>query len=332
MTSVRPRGGGPPDDDWSPRAVAAWAAAFGLATGVYFRRALEARAVFYAFDTAAQEYPLRTRFAREGGGWRWNPYINLGFPVVGEGLVAPFYPFHRPARSWKHPLRYNITMVGHYLAGGTFAYVAARGRGASRRGSLFAGATFMNSGFLVSFHDVKNIMLSAVWDPLITWGAEGVFTSGRRTRLAVGAAATGAQLSLGQVHQTVVVFLKIGVTMLDEARRSGEQLDPVLGKLTDPLTLNRYQYGNCDPANNVDPTGRSVGCILGSLFNPLSLGGAGAVFDGGLSIASAGGAAISYAGTTGVSTALGLAGGLPLLLAGAGLAAYGVGMALDECS
>ena len=40
------------------------------------------------------------------------------------------------------------------------------------------------------------------------------------------------------------------------------QLDPVFGQITDPVTLNRYQYANCDPANNVDPTGRSVsGCV-----------------------------------------------------------------------
>ena len=42
------------------------------------------------------------------------------------------------------------------------------------------------------------------------------------------------------------------------------QVDPVFGKTTDPITLNAYQYANCDPVNSVDPTGRSAfDCAMG---------------------------------------------------------------------
>ena len=34
------------------------------------------------------------------------------------------------------------------------------------------------------------------------------------------------------------------------------QLDPVAGQLSNPLTLNAYQYASCDPVNVVDPSGR----------------------------------------------------------------------------
>lgn len=52
---------------------------------------------------------------------------------------------------------------------------------------------------------------------------------------------------------------KMGVRYYDENMGRFTQLDPVFGKPTDPLTLNRYQYAGCDPVNNVDPTGRSHG-------------------------------------------------------------------------
>jgi len=49
------------------------------------------------------------------------------------------------------------------------------------------------------------------------------------------------------------------------------QLDPVFGQITDPITLNRYQYANCDPSNNADPSGRSI-CDnpVVEFFNPAS--------------------------------------------------------------
>jgi hypothetical protein len=44
------------------------------------------------------------------------------------------------------------------------------------------------------------------------------------------------------------------------------QLDLESGGLYDPLSLNRYLYMECDPANRIDPDGRSVECFLINLF------------------------------------------------------------------
>jgi RHS repeat-associated protein len=74
------------------------------------------------------------------------------------------------------------------------------------------------------------------------------------------------------------------------------------------------------------------GCMVRSLYNPFDFGGVGAIFEGGLGVASAGGAAISYAGTRGIPLVLGLAGGLPLVLVGTGLAGYGAVQAYTECA
>lgn len=49
---------------------------------------------------------------------------------------------------------------------------------------------------------------------------------------------------------------KHGVRFYDDVTGRFTQLDPNMGNVFDPTTLNLYQYGNCDPANRTDPTGR----------------------------------------------------------------------------
>lgn len=55
---------------------------------------------------------------------------------------------------------------------------------------------------------------------------------------------------------------KLGVRYYGSDIARFTQLDPMAGKISDPVTLNRYQYANCNPANNVDPSGRSVADVL----------------------------------------------------------------------
>ncbi|MDQ3915516.1 MAG: DUF6531 domain-containing protein [Actinomycetota bacterium] len=51
-------------------------------------------------------------------------------------------------------------------------------------------------------------------------------------------------------------FVKFGTRYYDPATARWTQQDPVRGELTQPVTLNLYQYAGCNPVNAVDPDGR----------------------------------------------------------------------------
>jgi RHS repeat-associated protein len=122
--------------------------------------------------------------------------------------------------------------------------------------------------------------------------------------------------------------------------------DPTLGRWTQPdpqrrlLDLkqgNLYAYAGDNPCVYTDPTGKSaLGCVLGQL-NPLPTGSYEVFLESGLTGTSLGGAAITSgfvaaaegAGAAGI--ALGLLGGIPLVLVGAGLVAAGIYGIAQEC-
>lgn len=173
----------------------------------YFRKVLFRKKTFYLFDTAAQEYPLRVQSAKRGFTWQWNPYINGGFPVLGEGLVAPFYPLHWPFFAARSPKVYKYVVYTHYIMAAGSAYLLARQRRLSRPGATLMAASFMSSGFLHAFNDVKTIMASATWDPLITTASQRCGEEkGSPLWFSIGSFATACQLTTGQLHQTLVLF------------------------------------------------------------------------------------------------------------------------------
>ena len=57
-------------------------------------------------------------------------------------------------------------------------------------------------------------------------------------------------------HDSETGLTKFGTRYLDSTLMRWTQTDPVAGKPNQPMTLNRYNYVNCNPANRVDPTGR----------------------------------------------------------------------------
>ena len=107
---------------------------------------------------------------------------------------------------------------------------------------------------------------------------------------------------------------KHGVRYYDPAQARFTQLDPLFGKISDPITLNRYQYSGCNPANNLDPTGRY--CSDAEGIAALST-----IFSSAEPIAVGGGTLLAGVGTASLGLAV-LGGGL--LLGGLALATAGI--------
>jgi RHS repeat-associated protein len=134
-------------------------------------------------------------------------------------------------------------------------------------------------------------------------------------------------------HDASTGFLKFGTRYYDPNTMRWTQPDPEMGRLDNPISLNRYQYAACNPVNFTDSSGRELDlvCVVNDLFNPFG-GAFQALLGAGVDIAIAGAAVFQYASQYGVSTLLAVAGGAPLILIGGGVVAYAIVLAVQECS
>lgn len=117
---------------------------------------------------------------------------------------------------------------------------------------------------------------------------------------------------------------KHGVRYYEQGVARFTQLDSVFGDSTDPITLNRYQYANCDPVNRTDPSGRSVrGCLEGFMAFQLGIR---AILMGFIAI---GGAALTAPTVVGSLTLIAV--GMTLIGAGGYMGATGMETMRREC-
>jgi hypothetical protein len=95
------------------------------------------------------------------------------------------------------------------------------------------------------------------------------------------------------------------------------------------VSLNRYLYAADDPCNHTDPTGRSIGCIFGKVYNPFTIGEPTLLVGTGGEIAGAGAAVYTIEG---ISVAAASTIAVPII----GIAAFavysGFKSAADECA
>lgn len=73
----------------------------------------------------------------------------------------------------------------------------------------------------------------------------------------------------GGFYDPETQLYKFGTRYYDPTIARWTQQDPQRGNISDPLTLNPYQYAGCDPVNNMDATGTSI-CDVASALNPVS--------------------------------------------------------------
>ncbi|MCU0229566.1 MAG: YfhO family protein [Bryobacterales bacterium] len=148
----------------------------------------------------------------------WDPYVWGGQPLHGQVQPGAAYPlnwllFSIPQRDGF--LRYGVLdwyfVVLHILAA-SFAYLLARGLGASRMASILGGLIFSLGGYL-GRADWPQMMNSALWTPLVLLS---VFRAGFGSRPFTAAALGGLALGLAFLsgHHQVPIFLSIAAGLL----------------------------------------------------------------------------------------------------------------------
>ena len=157
------------------------------------------------WDSVAQFYPWRLllhRFALFGELPLWNPHQFCGYPFVGNGQSALFYP-----PNWLyfavHPdVGMGLSAALHFFLGALFVYLLLRVIGAGRPAGFFAAFAFAFGGFTITWIELPTLVNSIVWLPAAWLGIELVFRrkawgGGALTALALGMALLAGHFQIG---------------------------------------------------------------------------------------------------------------------------------------
>lgn len=127
------------------------------------------------WDSMAQFYPWRLllhRAGQQGEFPLWNPHQFCGYPFVGNGQSAMFYPPNWLYFALHPKLGMGLSAALHFLLGGLFVFGLARAWRLSRLPALFAALAFTYGGFTVTWIELPTLVNSLIWLPLAWWGIE----------------------------------------------------------------------------------------------------------------------------------------------------------------
>lgn len=166
--------------------------AFGL-VGVLvawiFAPALDGGSSFAFRDAAHYYHPLFEYIRGEWGRGQlplWNPYENIGMPLLAENTSSVFYPgkliFSLPL---DYTLLYNLYIVSHVLLAAAGGYRLARRFGASEPAASLAAMSYAFGGSVLFQYCNVVFLVGAAWLPWAAIAADRMLGE-RSVRSAVG--------------------------------------------------------------------------------------------------------------------------------------------------
>jgi hypothetical protein len=181
------------DPLWQPLAPAGAVAGANPILGDQFYQ-------FHPWQVAAWEMVARGELPT------WNPAINGGQPLFGNGLAGILSPFNLASRFFPFTASYAVGALLRLWVAGGFTYLYARAIGLSLPASWLAMISFTLSGPLISWlwATPSHVL---VWFPALLWTGEKLLTM-RHLRWALAAAGALALLILSS--QPEIAF-QIGV-------------------------------------------------------------------------------------------------------------------------
>jgi hypothetical protein len=172
----------------------------GLLLLVFFAPALGEAYSFVFRDAAHFYHPLFELIRNE---WRagrvplWNPYENIGLPLLAENTSSVFYPgkliFALPL---DYTLLYNVYVVSHVALAASAGYALARHFRASVLAAGVAGISYAFSGTVLFQYCNVVYLVGAAWLPYAVLLAEQMLKE-RRPRSAIGLGVVLAMMVTG---------------------------------------------------------------------------------------------------------------------------------------
>ena len=143
----------------------------------------------------------------------WNPYCDLGYPVVADGTSSVFYPGKLIflLRFLSYPSRYGLYLSLHVLWAAITAYVLAFRMGSSNTGSGIAGFSYAFGGSVLFQTTNVVYLVSASWLPLGILAIANMFKC-RKLSPAIRLAIVSSMMVLGGDPQMAYVIAVLAVS------------------------------------------------------------------------------------------------------------------------
>lgn len=159
------------------------------------------------WDGVAQFYPWRllaARALRHGELALWNPHQMCGYPFVGNGQSALFYP-----PNWLLALvdvKWGMGLLAalHYALAAVLTALLCRTLGLGHSPAAFAGIAFAFGGFMVTWTELPTLMNSAAWLPGAMLGVALVFA---RSRWGIPVLAVSLAMTLLAGHMQIAAYV-----------------------------------------------------------------------------------------------------------------------------
>ncbi len=166
------------------------------------------------WDGVAQFYPWRLHLHRglRAGQWPlWNDRQLCGYPFVGNGQSAMFYP-----PNWLygllHPSRgFALLAAVHFALACLLTFGYGRSVGLGATAAVYAAVAFGFGGFMVGLTPLPTLMSSAAWSPGCLWGIELMFRGTTARGVALLAVCCGMTVLAGHLQIAAYVLLATAV-------------------------------------------------------------------------------------------------------------------------
>ncbi len=168
------------------------------------------------WDSMAQFYPWRMLLHRgllHDELPLWNPHQYCGYPFVGNGQSALFYPPNWLLRIMSTGRFLGVSLALHWFLAGLLTFWLARTLGLRTPAALFAGIVYQNSGFMIAWAELPTVINVMAWLPGAWLGVELLFRR-HRYGLAVMAVSLGLALLAGHLQFAAYVWLSAALYVL----------------------------------------------------------------------------------------------------------------------
>jgi hypothetical protein len=147
-----------------------WAILLVLLNLVFFSDVLFTDKTFFVRDVSFFHYPLKklvTEAYSQGHLPLWNPYVQLGQPLLANPNAMAFYPTQLLFQLLPFELAFDLHFVLHCLLAGVASFYLARALTISRHASFLSAVVYNFSGVTLSFLNLFNILPVVAFLPLL---------------------------------------------------------------------------------------------------------------------------------------------------------------------
>jgi hypothetical protein len=191
-----------------------WVALLVLLNVVLFADALFTNKTFFFRDTSFFHYPLK-RLVTEAysqGEWPlWNPYIQLGQPLLANPNSMAVYPTQLLFQILPFEFAFELHFVLHCILAGVATYFVARALEFSGSAAFVAAAVFNFSGVTLSFVNLFNILPAVTFLPTLTLALLKLAQRINFSRMAVTSFLFGAFFLLLEPLTSLAIALFLGL-------------------------------------------------------------------------------------------------------------------------